>query len=60
MGTSGLVGQFGTIEAMGASPDVFLNIVILHLILPAVITLLISEFMRRRNWIKWGDLKLDT
>ena len=60
MGTSGLVGQFGTIEAMGASPNVFLNIVILHLILPAVITLLISEFMRRRNWIKWGDLKLDT
>ena len=59
MGTSGLVGQFGTIEAMGASADVFIKMGLLHILLPAVITLLISEFMRKKSWIKFGDMKLD-
>ncbi|MDD2432731.1 MAG: PTS sugar transporter subunit IIC [Clostridia bacterium] len=59
MGTSGLVGQFGTIEAMGASADIFIKMGLLHILLPAVITLLISEFMRKKGWIKFGDMKLD-
>ena len=29
------------------------------IILPAVVTLLISEFMRKKNWIKEGDMKLE-
>ncbi len=56
MGTSGLVGQFATIEVMGQSA--LIPILLLHLILPAVLTLLISEFMRRRGWIKFGDMAL--
>ena len=59
MGTSGLVGQFGTIEAMGASADIFIKMGLLHILLPAAITLLISEFMRKKSWIKFGDMKLD-
>lgn len=59
MGTSGLVGQFGTIEAMGLSGAVVLKIILLHFILPAVVTLVISEFMRKKEWIKFGDMKLD-
>jgi uncharacterized membrane protein len=59
MGTSGLVGQFGTIEAMGASADIFIKMGLLHILLPAAITLLISEFMRKKGWIKFGDMKLD-
>ncbi len=59
MGTSGLVGQFGTIEAMGATGDVFFKIALLHFILPAILTLLISEYMRKKGWIKFGDMKLD-
>ncbi len=57
MGTSGLVGQFGTIEIMGLSalPKIF----ILHFILPAILTLAISEFMRKKGYIKNGDMKLD-
>ncbi len=31
----------------------------LHFILPAVLTLVIASFMRKKNWIKDGDLKLD-
>lgn len=59
MGTAGLVGQFGVIEAMGLSGSVIFKIVLLHFILPAIVTLIISEFMRKKNWIKFGDMKLD-
>lgn len=56
MGTSGLVGQFGTLDVMGESGLV--GIVLLHFILPAVITLIISEYMRKKELIKFGDMKL--
>ena len=63
MGTSGLVGQIVTFQSMtaaGFSPAVTLiEILIMHVIAPALITLLISEFMRKKGWIKYGDLKLD-
>lgn len=59
MGTSGLVGQVGTIAAMGAEPRVFISIGLLHFILPAVISLGVAGFMRRKGWIKANDLKLD-
>lgn len=59
MGTSGLVGQVGTIEAMGAGGTVLFKIALLHFILPAVLTLLFSEFMRKKGWIKFGDQRLD-
>lgn len=57
MGTSGLVGQFGTIEAMGTAA--IPKILLLHFIAPAVLTFIISEFMRRIELIKPGDMKLD-
>lgn len=61
MGTSGLVGQFGTFAAMGGkTPTLQLTgmILLIHFILPALLTLSISEFMRKKNLIKPGDLKL--
>ncbi len=58
MGTSGLVGQFGTIDAMGAGSEVLTRVALLHFILPAVITLLASEWMRHKGWIKPGDMSL--
>ncbi|MGE5678486.1 MAG: PTS transporter subunit IIC [Pseudomonadota bacterium] len=57
MGTSGLVGQFATIEVMGTSSLTL--ILLLHFAAPAVITLIVSEYMRRKGWIKFGDMKLD-
>ncbi|KNF07012.1 putative phosphotransferase system, EIIC component [Gottschalkia purinilytica] len=57
MGTSGLVGQFSTIEVMG-SRGIF-GIILLHFVLPATITFLISEYMRKKKWIKYGDMKLN-
>lgn len=61
MGTSGLVGQFGTIAAMGGQEPmtaIIGKIALLHFILPAILTLIISEYMRKKGWIKFGDMKL--
>ena len=63
MGTCGLVGQFGTITAMEAANKggsmMWIGILLLHFILPTIVTLLIANFIRRKNLIKPGDLKLD-
>lgn len=61
MGTAGFVGQIMTWQTMidTTSPSILLlEIILIHFILPAVITLLISEFMRRKEWIKQGDMLL--
>ncbi|MBS4539150.1 PTS sugar transporter subunit IIC [Clostridium sp. D2Q-11] len=57
MGTSGLVGQFGTLDVMGR--EGLVGIVLLHFVLPAILTLIISEIMRRKGWIKEGDMKIE-
>ncbi len=62
MGTSGLVGQFGTIAVMAEKMPmgkILLNIGLLHFILPAILTLAISEFMRKKGYIKYGDMKIE-
>ena len=56
MGTSGLVGQFNTIAVMG--PQAWWKILILHFLLPGVLSLFFSEIMRKKQWIKMGDMKL--
>nr|WP_300001995.1 PTS sugar transporter subunit IIC [Tissierella sp.] len=58
MGTSGFVGQFGVIDAMGSSVKVLLMILFMHFILPAAISLLVYNFMRKRRYIKDGDMTL--
>ena len=61
MGTSGFVGQFGTLAAMQGSEStsiIVLKILLLHFIAPAVLTLFFSEIMRKKGWIREGDLKL--
>ncbi len=62
MGTAGLVGQIMTWQTMTAveSPaSVLVKIVVIQIVLPAIVTLMISEFMRKKEWIKFGDMKLD-
>lgn len=58
MVTSGLVGQFATMETMGSSG--ILGMILLHFILPAILTLLIYYPMKKRGLIKPEDLKLMT
>ena len=62
MGTAGLVGPLMTWNDMIGSetPTVLLvKILLIQIILPAITTLIISEFMRKKKWIKFGDMKLD-
>lgn len=62
MGTAGLVGQIMTWQVMTASEPpalVLFKIILLHFILPAALSLAISEFMRKKKWIRPGDMKLD-
>ena len=59
MGTSGLVGQFGTFTAMGFTWGVLAQVVVVHFVIPAVVCILVSEFMRKKGWIKFGDMKLE-
>ncbi len=63
MGTSGLVGQIMTWQTMGderGTAVLLIQIIVLHFMLPAGLTLLISEIMRKKQWIKPGDMALDT
>ena len=63
MGSAGFVGQIAAYSAMieaGTDKGMALALIlVMHFVLPAVLTLLISEFMRKKNWIKMGDMKLD-
>lgn len=59
MGTSGLVGQIMSFQVMGFSFHMFWIILILHIIGPAVISLILSEWFRKMGWIKFGDMKID-
>lgn len=58
MGTSGLVGQFNAVAVMGSS--CLWKIAIVHFLLPALLTLLISELMRKKGWIKENDMLLSS
>ncbi len=62
MGTSGLVGVFGVIDASaGVAPWITaLGIILLMFVLPAVICFTLSEIFRKAGWIKEGDQGLTT
>lgn len=63
MGSAGLVGQF---EAFTAITDTgktgvvaLIEILLMHFVLPALLSLAIAEGMRKAKWIRPGDLKLE-
>ena len=62
MGTAGLVGLFGTIEASAGVVDTWLlvtGIVLLMFVLPAVLSWAFCLILRKAGWIKENDLKLE-
>ena len=62
MGTAGLVGPIMTYQTMvqTETPEAALGkVLLMQIILPAVVTLIISEYMRKKKWIKSGDMKLE-
>lgn len=60
MGTSGLVGQFGTFAAMEGTDfwTTMLLVVLMHFVLPAVLSLVFDFIFRKLGWVKDGDMKL--
>ncbi len=62
MGTAGLVGQIMTWQTMILTEPaavVLAKIIAIQIVLPAVVALGISEFLRKMGWIKFGDMKLE-
>ena len=57
MGTSGLVGVFDLFKYTSGALGI-IGIILLMFVLPALLNLVISEFMRKKGWIKFGDMKL--
>ncbi len=63
MGTSGLVGVFGTVDAsVAAGVDIWrivLGIILCLFLIPALVSLLVSEILRKRGSIKPSDVRLE-
>ena len=58
MGTSGLVGQIMTFSTMGFTLDVAWKILLVHIILPIIISFTIVKIMQKRGLIQLGDYDL--
>ena len=63
MGTSGLIGPIMTYQTMAADGAdikiVIIEIILLYFVAPALLTLAVSEPMRKAGIIRPGDLKLE-
>lgn len=59
MGTCGLVGPIGVYTAMGGGSRMWIGILLICFVLPAVLTAIFGEILRKIGWIQEGDLKLD-
>lgn len=57
MGTSGLVGVFDLFKYTDGALG-YVGIILLMFVLPVILNWFISEFMRKKGWIKDGDMKL--
>ncbi len=57
MGTSGLVGVIDLFNYTSGALGI-VGIILLMIVLPAIINIVVSEFMRKKGWIKEGDMKL--
>ena len=58
MGTSGLVGQIGTLSQMGSKWQTWVGIFGLQIIIPGVLVFIIDAIFRKYDLIKPGDLTI--
>lgn len=58
MGTCGMVGPIGIIAGTDHSPMMWVGLALCCVVLPALLSLLFSEIMRKLGWIRYGDMKL--
>lgn len=58
MGTCGLVGIIGIISDSGTSARVWVGVILLCVVLPAVLSVIFNEILRKIGWVKDGYMKL--
>ncbi len=58
MGTSGLVGQFGALSAMGSSVETIITVAVMHFIAPAVLSLIFHLIFKKLGIVKDEYLSL--
>lgn len=58
MGTCGLVGPIGIIADTKSSPMMWTGLILCCIVLPAALSLLFSEILRKLGWIKKDDMLL--
>lgn len=58
MGTSGLVGQIATFDTMGYNLIVFVQVALMQIILPGLISYIVAKYLRSKGYIKDGDMKI--
>lgn len=62
MGTAGLIGPIMSFQTMNSYMPMATALtynITMYFVLPAIISLVVSEFMRKHNFISYGDMKLD-
>jgi uncharacterized membrane protein len=59
MGTCGLVGPIGVIDGTKSSTTMWIGLVLVCIVLPAILSLVSSEIFYKIGWIKPGDMKLE-
>ena len=58
MGTCGLVGPLGIVSAMGKGTNMWVGILLVCFVLPAVLSYIFYYIMKKAGWINKGDMKL--
>lgn len=62
MGTAGLIGPIMSFQTMNSYMPMATALtynITMYFVLPAIISLVVSEFMRKHDFISYGDMKLD-
>ena len=60
MGTCGMVGPIGIISSTAdKTPMMWVGILLVCIVLPAILTILFNELFRKLGWVKTGDMQLD-
>ncbi len=58
MGTCGLVGPLGILTDMGSSANMWIGTILCCIVLPALLSFVFSEILRKIGWIQFGDQTL--
>lgn len=59
MGTCGMVGPIGVISSTEWTPMMWIGLLLVCIILPAILSFAFNEIFRKLGWIKTGDMQLD-